>query len=88
MIFIQMCKYEKKPTKEIVAEANRIIEGASKEGVKFLASYWTLGKYDVVHIIEAPDEKTAMKLSIRVRDLVSAETLLAVSREEATKLVE
>lgn len=32
---------------------------AAKEGVKFLGSYWTPGRYDSVVILEAPNEKIA-----------------------------
>jgi len=61
---------------------------AKKEGIKFLGFYWTLGRYDTVVIMEAPDEKTAMKANLSVSDLVSTETMVAVPIEEAIKLVE
>lgn len=37
---------------------------AEKLGAKVLATYWTLGMYDLVHIIEACDEKTACSLAL------------------------
>ncbi len=37
--------------------------------------------------MEAPDEKAAMKANIMVSDIVSTETMVAVPREEAIKLV-
>lgn len=88
MIFISLGKLRKKPTKEAVAEVNKLREKLAKEGVKFLSSYWTLGRYDTVMIIEAPDEKAAMKAAIKAGDIVATETLVAVPREEAVKLVE
>lgn len=88
MIFISLNKLRMKPTKELIAEFDRIKERATKEGVKFLGSYWTLGRYDTVHILEAPNEKTAMKVMIRFGEILSTETLVAVPREEAIKLVE
>ena len=88
MIFISLCKVRKKLTKEMVAEATRVIERANKEGVKFLGIYYTLGRYDVVAIFEAPDEKTVMRMGIGLGDIESTETLVAVPREEAMKLVE
>ena len=60
---------------------------AKKEGIKILSFYWTLGRYDTVFIMEAPDEKTAMKANIMVGDIVSTETMVGVPREEAIKLV-
>jgi uncharacterized protein with GYD domain len=50
--------------------------------------YYTLGRYDVVVIFEAPDEKIAMKMAMSIGDIESTETLVAVPREEAMKLVE
>lgn len=59
-----------------------------KEGNKILGQYWTLGKYDAVVIIEGKDEKSAMKALVRFGDIVSTETFVAVTREEALKLLE
>jgi uncharacterized protein with GYD domain len=53
-----------------------------------LGFYWTLGRYDTVVIMEAPDEKTVMKANMKVGDIVSTETLVAVTREEAHKLID
>ena len=88
MIFISLVKLRRKVTKEMVANADRLGEREAKEGVKVLGWYWTLGRYDGVRIFEAPDEKTAMKFAISAGDMASTETLVAVSRQEAVKLVE
>jgi uncharacterized protein with GYD domain len=88
VIFISLGRLRKKLTKESVAEASRVVERASKEGVKFLNIYYTLGRYDVVAIFEAPDEKTAMRMTMLLGDIESTETLVGVPREEAIKLVE
>ena len=88
MIFISLGKFRKKPTKEAVAEVNRVREKLAKDGVKILSSFWTLGRYDTVVVFEAPDEKTAMKATVGRGDIMATETLVAVPREEALKLVE
>jgi uncharacterized protein with GYD domain len=88
MIFMSFGKWRKKPTKEVVAQASKLFEQAAKEGSKIIAQYWTLGRYDTVSIIEGKDEKTAMKFLIKFGDLFSTETLVAVPREEALKLIE
>ena len=88
MIFIKLCRVRKKLTKEAIAEVTKVIQRATKEGVKYLNFYYTLGRYDVVVIFEAPDEKMAMKVAMMVGDIESTETLVAVPREEAIKLVE
>jgi uncharacterized protein with GYD domain len=88
MIFITLAKMRKKPTKESVGQADKLFEKAVKEGAKILGMYWTLGRYDAVVIIEGRDEKAAMKTLARFGDLLSTETLLAIPREEAIKLLE
>lgn len=88
MIFITLSRFKGKPTKESLAGAAKLFEQMEKEGAKFLGNYWTLGRYDSVVIVEGPDEKTAMRAALRWSDLISTETLVAVPREEAAKLVE
>jgi uncharacterized protein with GYD domain len=88
VIFISLGRLRKKLTKEGVAEASRVVERASKEGVKFLNLYYTLGRYDVVAIFEATDEKTAMRMMMLLGDIESTETLVGVPREEAITLVD
>jgi uncharacterized protein with GYD domain len=72
----------------MVAKGSKLFEQMTKEGAKILGYYWTLGRYDAVAIVEGPDEKTVMKFLLRFGDILSTETLVAIPREEATKLVE
>jgi len=88
MIFISLAKWRRKPTKEMVAQSGKLFEQMVKEGGKIIGQYWTLGRYDAVVITEGKDEKTAMKSLLRWGDFVSTETLVAVTREEAIKLLE
>ena len=88
MIFISLNKVRKKLTKEAIAEASNVIEKASEEGVKFLNIYYTLGRYDIVAIFDAPNEKIAMRMLMRLGDIEATETLVAIPREEARKLIE
>src|ERR1700748_298402 len=46
-----------------VAEVNKEVE---QIGAKVLAQYATLGQYDFVTVIEAPDEKTMAKGSVEL----------------------
>jgi uncharacterized protein with GYD domain len=87
VIFISFGKFRKKPTREMTTQVSNIMNDMKKEGVKLLGFYWTLGRYDSVLIFEAPDEKTVMKGNIKVGDFVATETLVAVPREEALKLL-
>ena len=88
MIFISLAKWRRKPTKEMVAQSTKLFEQMVKEGAKIIGQYWTLGRYDAVIITEGKDEKTAMKSLLRWGDVVSTETLVALTREEAIKLLE
>ena len=84
MIFITLAKFRKKPTKEEVGMTPQRIQQA---GAKILSAYWTLGRYDAILTVEAPDEKTLMKALLQFGDLVATETLVAIPRDEATKLL-
>lgn len=89
MYFISLTKWKQAPTKEMRARMDRytkMIEDLEKQGIK-IRTYWTLGRYDGVTIIEAPTEKDAMKIALPWQDIVDTETLVAVPREEAIKLL-
>lgn len=85
MIFIALIKFRKKA--KDVAEFGKKLMQNLPEGIKIINTYWTLGRFDAVWIYEAPDEKAAMKLGIDAGDLMQTQTLVAVSREEALKLL-
>jgi len=88
VIFISLGKMKKKPSKEMAEQATKTIqEELRKTGIKVLGWYWTLGRYDTVFIFEAASEKEALKSAITVADFVWSETLVAIPREEAIKLV-
>ncbi|MEZ5076609.1 MAG: GYD domain-containing protein [Solirubrobacterales bacterium] len=64
-----------------VAEVNREVE---QIGAKVLAQYATLGQYDFVTVVEAPDEETMAKVSIELgsRGTMTSQTLTAMSAEK------
>ena len=88
MIYITLARWRKKPTRESIAESTKLFNQLEKEGNKILGVYWTLGRYDAVVITEGKDEKTAIRNIMRWSDLLSTETLVAVTREGALKLIE
>jgi uncharacterized protein with GYD domain len=84
LIFIVLAKFRKKPTKEEIGmTAQRIQKG----GAKTISAYWTIGRYDTVFTIEAPDEKAMMKTLLEFGDEIKSETLVAIPREEALKML-
>ena len=66
-----------------VQEVNKEVE---QLGVKVLNQWATLGEYDFITVVEAPDEKAMAKLSIEMgsRGTVMNETLTAIDAEEFT----
>jgi len=86
LIFITLANWKQTPKKEAEEQATKRIEELGKQGIK-MNIYWTLGRYDAVTIIEAPTEKDAMKTILLWQDVVATETLVAVPREEAIKLL-
>ena len=57
---------------------------AKKAGVTVKAFYWTLGRYDMISILEAPNTETITALGLSVGKLgnVRTETLRAFDKEE------
>jgi uncharacterized protein with GYD domain len=64
-----------------VAEVNQEVE---QIGAKVLTQYATLGQYDFVTIVEAPDEKTMAKVSVELgsRGTMSSQTLTAIPSDQ------
>jgi uncharacterized protein with GYD domain len=74
--------------KETLQRADRTAELAQKYGCS-LQLYWTVGAYDIVSILEAPDEEsaTAYFLEVGSRGAVRTTTLRAYDREEMSSIL-
>lgn len=70
--------------KDTTKRADAVAQAAAKFGAKITHIYWTLGQYDIVAIIEAPDDAaaTAFSLSIGAAGHVRTQTLRAFNRTE------
>lgn len=66
---------------ERIKEVNKELEAF---GVKVLKQYATLGAYDFVNIVEAPDNKTLAKVSIELgsRGTIQISTMPAIPIDE------
>src|SRR3954447_189992 len=64
-----------------IAEVNREVE---QMGVKVVSQYATLGQYDFVTVVEAPDEQTMAKVSVELgsRGTMTSQTLAALPAED------
>jgi uncharacterized protein with GYD domain len=89
-IFIMLTRLTSNGVKTLKDNPGRVQE-VNKEveqlGIKVLSQWATLGEYDFVSVVEAPDEKTMAKVSVELgsRGTTSNETMSAIPAEEFTK---
>jgi uncharacterized protein with GYD domain len=76
--------------KDTVKRAESFKVAVEKAGGKFINEYYTLGKYDIVTIVEAPNDEaiTSVLLSTGSLGNVRSETLKAFPVSEAAKIIE
>ena len=69
---------------DTVKRGDAAMAEAEKLGVKVIEEYWTMGAYDVVAILEAPDDAAASAFFLKIGSLgnVKSHTLRAFRREE------
>lgn len=82
-----MVRFRRKPSREDFEEFDRLEKEFAGKGLKILHDLYTLGRYDNVMVIEAPDEKTVMNFLLRQSHIVATETLTAIPKAEARKLL-
>lgn len=90
--FISLCTFTDqgiRTIKESTKRADMVMEAASKFGSKMTHLYWTQGQYDLISIIEAPDEAsaTAFGLAIASAGNVRMQTLRAFNRNEMNSIL-
>ena len=87
MFFIILTKFRHKPTKQELEKSGAYFANLAKKGTKVHQFFWTLGRYDTVVILEGKDEKEALQNLIDFPFEIATETLVAIPREEALKMV-
>jgi uncharacterized protein with GYD domain len=86
-LFVMLTNLTPDGVKTLKSNPNRVGE-VNKEveqiGAKVVAQYATLGQYDFVTIVEAPDEKTMAKVSVELgsRGTMTSQTLAAMPSDE------
>ena len=89
-VFIMLTRLTSNGVKTLKDNPSRVQE-VNKEveqlGVKVLSQWATLGEYDFVSVVEAPDQGTMAKVSVELgsRGTTSNETMAASPAEEFTK---
>ena len=92
MILIILGKFRKKPSKERLIEATKATNAVlEKAGGKRLGTYFTLGRYDYVTIVERPDAgvdfASTISRAMEISDEISSETLVAVNSQQVLDLM-
>jgi uncharacterized protein with GYD domain len=69
---------------DTVKRGDAAIAEAEKMGVKIVEEYWTMGAYDAVVVMEAPDDETMSAFILKVGSLgnIKGQTLRAFRRNE------
>jgi uncharacterized protein with GYD domain len=79
----------RKSIKRTVNRAEEVRRENEAKGFKVIGHYWTQGRYDLVTVVEAPDEEAMMSglFSIAEAGNVASETLRAFSDEDMQRLL-
>lgn len=91
--FITLGNYTEQGISKIKQSPDRLDEARTalqELGVEIKLFYLTMGRYDLVTVVEAPDDETAAKalLAIGVQGNVRTETLRAFTEDEFRELVD
>lgn len=75
--------------KETTKRADALRQAAKKFGVTVKEVYWTLGSYDTITIVDAPDETavTALWLSIGAQGNIRTQTMRAFAPDEMGQIL-
>ncbi|MGA8515260.1 MAG: GYD domain-containing protein [Burkholderiaceae bacterium] len=73
-----------KSVKESTKRADAVKEAAKKFGATMPQIYWTMGAFDLVAVVEAPDDMsaTAFALAIGMAGNIRGQTLRAFNKDE------
>ena len=90
--FISLVNYTAKGVENIGESPNRldaVYKLCESMQAKVEGFYLTMGRYDLVLIVDAPDPETASKIILKIASAgnVSTETLFAFSEEEYRKII-
>lgn len=85
--YIALCNFTDqgiRSVKDTTKRADAVKEAAKKFGASMPQLYWTLGKYDLVAIIEAANDEsaTAFALAIASAGNIRMQTLRAFNKDE------
>ena len=90
--YISLVNYTQKGVENIKDSPNRLDafkQACQSMGAKVEGFYLTMGRYDLVVIVDAPDPETVAKIILATasRGAISTETLPAFTEEEYRKII-
>jgi uncharacterized protein with GYD domain len=70
--------------KKTIKRGDAAMAEAEKMGVKIVEEFWTMGTYDVVVVVDAPNDETMGAFMLKIGSLgnVKSHTMRAFRREE------
>jgi uncharacterized protein with GYD domain len=93
MTYVVLYKFTDAGAKDFRGTVKRAAEVKAeneRRGLKVVGTYWTQGQYDLIAIVEAPDEQTMVAGLVGVAGAgnVHSETMRAFTAEEMTAIIE
>jgi uncharacterized protein with GYD domain len=75
--------------KDTTKRAEAATAEAEKMGATITQAFWTMGAYDVILVLEAPDDETASAFAAKLGSLgnVKTQTMRAFGRQEIEKIL-
>jgi uncharacterized protein with GYD domain len=75
--------------KDSTKRADAVKEAAKKFGATMPQIYWTMGSFDLVAVVEAPDDMsaTAFALAIGIAGNIHGQTLRAFNKDEMNTIL-
>ncbi len=70
--------------KKTIKRGDAAMAEAKKMGMKIVEEFWTMGSYDVVIVVDAPNDETMSAFMLKIGSLgnVKSHTMRAFRREE------
>lgn len=91
--YVVLYKFTEQGAKDMRGTVKRAAEARAeneKRGFKVVGVYWTQGQYDLISIVEAPDEQAMVASLVNVAGAgnVHSETLRAFTAEEMAAILQ
>jgi uncharacterized protein with GYD domain len=75
--------------KDTIKRGDAAMAEAEKMGMKIVEEFWTMGAYDVVIVVDAPDDQTMSAFMLKIGSLgnVKSHTMRAFRKDDMEKVL-